>query len=402
MTKKVSIVLVGAGGYGNTYIKELLNNMYEDKFTIVGIVDPNPESCNYLKELEELQIPFFKDIEEFYAENNADLAIISTPIQYHAPQSCYAMVHGSNVLCEKPVSATIQDALKMAEVKDKTGRFLAIGFQWSFSNAVLELKRDIMEGKLGKPRRLKTLVLWPRDKKYFSRKWAAKIKDEAGNWILDSVANNATAHYLNNMLFVLGENEDESIYPYEIKAELYKANDIQNFDTVAAKIYTKREIDIIFYATHAVNESIGPMFYYEFENAVVTYTHDVKSNYNNITAQFTDGTIKNYGNPNDSTPNKLWKCIDAAAGLNVGIPCKVETAIPHIICVNGMQESVPEIVNFPASLIRREEEPELIWVEGLKEVLLDCYEDWTLPSDKEIPWTKAGKKVILDSYKYFK
>ncbi|HHY23751.1 MAG TPA: Gfo/Idh/MocA family oxidoreductase, partial [Clostridiaceae bacterium] len=114
MVKKVSIVLVGAGGYGNIYISELLNNIDKDKFTIVGVVDPNPQGCKYLKELKELKIPFFEDIEEFYAYNNADLAVISTPIQYHATQSCYAMMHGSNVLCEKPVSATIQDALKMA------------------------------------------------------------------------------------------------------------------------------------------------------------------------------------------------------------------------------------------------------------------------------------------------
>ena len=87
MVKKVSIVLVGAGGYGNIYISELLNNIDKGKFTIVGIVDPNPQGCKYIKELEELKIPFFKAIEEFYADNNAELAVISTLIQYHAYQS---------------------------------------------------------------------------------------------------------------------------------------------------------------------------------------------------------------------------------------------------------------------------------------------------------------------------
>jgi predicted dehydrogenase len=400
MVKKVSIVLVGAGGYGNIYISELLNNIDKGKFTIVGIVDPNPQGCKYIKELEELKIPFFKAIEEFYADNNAELAVISTPIQYHAYQSCYAMMHGSNVLCEKPVGATIQDALKMAEVRDKTGKFLAIGYQLCFSDAVLELKRDIIAGKLGRPKKLKTVVLWPRDKKYFSRKWAAKIKDEFGNWVLDSVANNATAHYLNNMFFVLGEKEDESTYPSEVKAELYRANDIENFDTVAAKISTEKGVDIMFYASHAVNESIGPIFYYEFENAVVTYTNRQKSNCD-IIAQFSDGTIRNYGNPFENVTKKLWTCIGAAAGLSVDITCKVETAIPHIICINGMQKSVPEIVNFPASLIKTEGDPELVWVEGLKELLLDCYDNWTLPSDKEIPWAKVGKKIKLTGYKCF-
>ncbi|NSW90006.1 MAG: Gfo/Idh/MocA family oxidoreductase [Firmicutes bacterium] len=399
MRKKVSIVLVGAGGYGNIYINELLNHMDKDSFSIVGVVDPNPQGCKFLKKLEELRIPFFQTIEEFYMGNNAELAVISSPIQYHSYQSCYAMMHGSNVLCEKPVSATVQDALKMTEVRNKTGKFLAIGYQLSFNDAVLELKRDIMEGKLGRPLRLKTVVLWPRDKKYYSRKWAGKKKDEYGNWVLDSVAANATAHYLNNMLFVLGEKEDGSIYPSEVKAELYRANDIENFDTVAAHIIAQDGVDIMFYASHAVNGNIGPVFCYEFEKAVVTYKHGTENS--NLIAQFKDGTIKNYGNPFDKEVKKLWICIDAAGGLDVNITSKVETAIPHIICVNGMQESVPEIINFPKSLIKVEGEPELVWVDGLKEILLECYEDWALPSEKEIWWAKAGEKVNLVGYKYF-
>ena len=51
---------MGAGGYGNIYISELLNNIDKGKFTIVGIVDPNPQGCKYIKELEELKIPFLK------------------------------------------------------------------------------------------------------------------------------------------------------------------------------------------------------------------------------------------------------------------------------------------------------------------------------------------------------
>jgi hypothetical protein len=66
-----------------------------------------------------------------------------------------------------------------------------------------------------------------------------------------------------------------------------------------------------------------------------------------------------------------------------------------------MQESVPEITNFPESLIKRESDRELTWVDGLKEALLECYEDWVLPSEKEIWWTKAGEKINLAGYKHF-
>lgn len=399
MGKRVSLLLVGVGGYGNHYVKELLNNMDNNRFAIAGAVDPEPSGCMYLKELSEIGIPFFKTIEEFYSKNTADLAIIASPIHFHSYQSCYAMTHGSNVLCEKPVSATVQEALKMRETSEVTGKFLAIGYQWSYSDAILNLKNDVMKGEFGKPLRLKTVVLWPRDGKYYSRKWAAKKKDEFGNWILDSIAANACAHYLHNMFFVLGEKVDLSIYPKELKAELYRANDIENFDTVSARIMAMNDTVIMFHASHAVNESIGPIFHYEFEEAVVSYSAGMENN--NLFAKLSNGRVKNYGNPNENEIKKLWVCIDAAAGLNINIPCKVETAIPHIICVNGMQESVPEIVKFPKSLIKKDESRDLIWVDGLKETLLRCYEDWTLPSESDVQWARAGKHVNLVDYKYF-
>jgi len=402
MNKKVSILLVGAGGYGNSYLRWLFSRMDEGKFSLVGIVDPYPQGCNYLKELEELKVPFFKTIEEFYSENSADLAIISSPIQYHTEQSCYAMMHGSNVLCEKPICAVIQDAYKMKEVRDKTGKFLAIGYQLSFSDAMLSLKKDVMEGILGKPIRMKSIALWPRNKKYFSRKWAAKKKDEQGKWVLDSVANNATAHHLNNILFILGKEISESEYPVSVTAELYRANDIENFDTVAARIYTKNNVEILYYATHAVNENIGPIFCYEFENAVVTY--EDKNKY--LIAKFNDGTFKNYGDPYEDVSTKLWKCIEAVENPDITIPSSLEAAMPHLICVNGMQESVPDIVEFPESMIKireeQKEETQLVWVEGLKEVLLDCFDNWTLPSEKGITWAKAGKTINLEGYNAFR
>ena len=40
-------------------------------------------------------------------------------------------------------------------------KIVAIGYQWSFSDAIQKLKADVIAGIFGKPRRLKTLVLWP-------------------------------------------------------------------------------------------------------------------------------------------------------------------------------------------------------------------------------------------------
>jgi hypothetical protein len=56
-----------------------------------------------------------------------------------------------------------------------------------------------------------------------------------------------------------------------------------------------------------VDQNIGPILIYEFEDAVVTYA----AYGNPLVARFTNGEIKDYGDPFADEGNKLWQAIDA-------------------------------------------------------------------------------------------
>ncbi len=411
MSRCVSILLVGIGGYGNFYVDALLNpESIGEEFTIAGFVDIQPEKSPRITEIRERGIPIYRSIEEFYKSNTADLAIIATPIHFHCKQTCYALIHGSNVLCEKPAAATVQEVKTMMDIRDKTGKFVAIGYQWSHSDAIFKLKNDVMSGVLGRPKRCKTIVLWPRNDKYFSRSWAGRKYDDQGNPILDSIAHNATAHYLHNMFYVLGDRIDSSLYPDYVEAELYRANSIQNFDTVAMRAFAGNGVEFFYTATHAVNEVTGPDFYFEFENACVIYKEPKANDQGeekgldeerNIKAVFKDGTVKFYGNPHHHSYDKIRIAIRAARDGSP-IPCGLEAAAAQVLCVNGMQDSMRDIVDFPKNLLHHDESMWLgekgIWVEGLGETLKECWEKWMLPSEMGVPWAKAGKRIDLKSY----
>lgn len=121
MTKQVSVVLVGIGGYGNMYLRALLDPQNVNAY-VEGVVDVVPENSNYYQEIIEQNIPVFESLEVFYQEHNADLAIISTPIHLHKHQSCIAMENGSHVLCEKPATANRKHLQEMIETRDRTGK----------------------------------------------------------------------------------------------------------------------------------------------------------------------------------------------------------------------------------------------------------------------------------------
>ena len=99
-----------------------------------------------------------------------DRIVLATPIQHHAAQTCAALERGLAVLCEKPAAASLDEVRRMAAARERAGRLVAIGYQWSFSTAMRRLRRDIAECRFGRPRRLRAWVAWPRDAAYYGRR----------------------------------------------------------------------------------------------------------------------------------------------------------------------------------------------------------------------------------------
>jgi predicted dehydrogenase len=379
MAEPVTVVLVGIGGYGEVYLSALLDEPQGARCRIVGAVDPHPENCARLTELEARGVPLHPSLEQFYRTGSADLAVISSPIHLHSEHVRRALAGGSHVLVEKPAAAVTADVDAMIEGRDRAGRFVAVGFQWSFARSILDLKKDILAGRFGAPLGGRSLTLWPRTESYYHRNdWAGRKRDPAGRWILDSPANNAMAHDLHNMLFLLGPQPDRSAEPVDTSARLARANDIETFDTVAARVRTAGGAELLFLASHAVaeDESVEPRFVLEFEDATVSFPGQAAP----ITAQLRDGSVVEYPSPNaTSQVAKLWACIEATID-NRGLPCGLATARPHTACIEAIEESgtIPHI--FSRESVRITDTPggRLHWVNRLAAALKESYEtgDW--------------------------
>ncbi len=405
MTEPISIVLAGMGGYGTMYLKALLDGPDRERCRLVGTVDPFPDRCLRRSDLESLKIPNHASLDDFYRVSRADLAILVSPIHLHARQTCLALDKGSHVLCEKPAASTVQDVDRMIEARDRAGRFVAVGFQWSFTEPITRLKADIASGVFGRARRIKSLCLWPRDESYYSRNsWAGRTRGGQGEWILDSPVSNAMAHDLHNMLFLLGEKPGESARPASVEAELYRAKEIENCDTAALRVKTEDGVEILFFASHAVAEDRGPVFSIEFDRAVVEYAGGPAP----IRARLDDGEAREYSSP-DSEPHfrKLEICLDAVRACRgqkaAAVPCGLEAARAHTLCMNGAHDSCPEPFEFPEDLLHSSGAPghRHVWVEDLGETLMHCFDRNALPSENGVPWAMPGREIDLRGYDRF-
>lgn len=393
----ISLALAGIGGMGYFYLKELLEKYHPQKVFIQGAVDPYPERSALFAELNKLNIPVFSSLKDLlFHQSSPELTVISSPIHYHVDQSGLAIQKGSHVLCEKPLTAAVQDADALIQLESKSINWVLIGYQWSFSDAVQTLKKDILEGAFGRPLRFKSLCLWHRDLNYYRRcDWAGKIKSPEGIWILDSPANNAMAHFLHNLLYLAGDEKYSSSSPIEITAEAYRAYPIENYDTIACRALTRNNIEILFYASHAVKDNIGPMFHLKFSDAEVGFDHSMGV----IKAVSKKGKEKKYGSPDLFPMKKLEYAINAVT-QRLPIICGPEAARAQTLSINGIQESISGFINFPDPMIDKTQKTSRNVLE-LENILTRCYTDNKLPSEAGLSWAREGKRINLDSYAYF-
>lgn len=404
MKDKISVILVGLGGYANNHLHYLWSNLDEDEFTIPAFVSSSlGQGQKRLPEIQARGIPIYRSLEELCANHKADLAIISSPIHLHAEHTCLALGHGMNVLCEKPTAGVVQESEKMKEARDRAGRFVAIAYNLSYTTNIQQLKKDILAGDYGQALRFKTYCLWPRHAKYYSRnRWAAKVRGEGGEWILDSPVHNATAHYLHNMLYLLGDRVNTSARPVSVQAELYRANRIENYDTGALRVKTGSGAEVLFFSSHAVEENEGPVFECEFEKGRVVYGVD---GINEVRALMNDGTEKNYGpfEADEKISKRIWHCFDC---IRTGAEpiCGLEAAEAQLICVNGAQESC-EVMDFPAEIVKKKpgegDNGDLTFAEGLNGIMKQCWAENRLPSEGGVPWARAGREIDLRGYRSY-
>ena len=377
--KTPSILLVGVNGYASGYVKKTQDLLAADRALVAGVVDPTASRCPDLASLTAGGVPVVDTLDAFFASGSApDLAVVATPIALHAEQSRALLARGIPVLCEKPAAGCLADAESMAEAEKASGRFLAIGYQWSFSEAVQALKRDIQSGRFGSPLRMRALVLWPRSLAYYGRNnWAGKLRDAAGREVNDSPANNAMAHYLFNMLYVLGDAPGTAAEPSLAEARLLRANAIETFDTVSLRLRAAGA-DLYFHVSHAIGEGFGPVFEYVFEKGVVRYGQAEASGH--IVATFSDGVTVDYGDPFADQWNKLTDCLARAVDPSLPPPpCTIGTAIAHTRCIEALK-AIP-VESVPADrkhFVERPDGDRLLVVDGLRDRLVSAYEGWSV------------------------
>ena len=102
----IQVAIIGTGGIANAHIQAYLN--FPERCKIVALVDIVPEKAERMKEqyaLVDAQV--YSSHQELLKRQDIDLADVCTPPFVHASISIDCLRSGMNVVCEKPMAASL-------------------------------------------------------------------------------------------------------------------------------------------------------------------------------------------------------------------------------------------------------------------------------------------------------
>jgi predicted dehydrogenase len=255
------VALIGVSGYGGIYLQLVREALARNTIELVAAVIINRDEVPAIvSELRECGTVIYPSAEEFFVKESGkiDLCLIPVGIQWHARLTISALRAGMNVLVEKPLAGSLADVSAIREAEAACKRWVAVGFQDLYAMEARWLKTQLLTGIIGSVEEVRMIGLWPRARSYFARnQWAGRAAAE-GAAVLDSPLNNAFAHFVNLCLFFAGPGLDESARFFIESAELYRAHDIDMFDTAVVRGAAASGTRFWFGVSHATGQTRQP------------------------------------------------------------------------------------------------------------------------------------------------
>ena len=201
MTQKVGMAMIGCGGMARHHLRTILRQ--SDTTEIVALCEPSPEALAATAEIfsaNQLPVPPNEsDLANLLATYPLDAAFIITPHACHHDQAKACLEAGVDVLLEKPMVMTADEARRLIETRDRTGRLLVVAFNGSLSPEIREAVKRLRSGELGKLLSISGTI-WQRWGPGTAGKWRQDPAIAGGGFMFDT-----GAHLLNTVADLAGE-----------------------------------------------------------------------------------------------------------------------------------------------------------------------------------------------------
>ena len=145
---KLKIGIIGTGGIAHAHLNSY--KPIEEAEVVAGCDIVPGKAAEFFKRNNMPEAKAFNSKEEMLANVKLDAVSVCTYNSTHSECAVFALENGLDVLCEKPMSVTLEQAIAMVKAEKKSGKILSVGFQPRYDVNWQKIGEIIKSGALGK------------------------------------------------------------------------------------------------------------------------------------------------------------------------------------------------------------------------------------------------------------
>ena len=202
MSAKLKCVLIGCGRISSKHVEVMAAIPDVD---LVGVCDIRPDRLARSSVASGARP--FGDYMDMVKAVKPDVVSVLTESGSHARIACDVVPYTANVVVEKPMALTLDDADRMIGTCDHAGVSLFVVKQNRYNRPVVKLRQALDAGRFGKLALGTVRVRWCRPQAYYDQDaWRGTWKDDGG------VFANQASHHVDLLQWMMGPVESVQSY----------------------------------------------------------------------------------------------------------------------------------------------------------------------------------------------
>ncbi|TAH56891.1 MAG: Gfo/Idh/MocA family oxidoreductase [Sphaerochaeta sp.] len=184
LMKRIGVAIIGCGNIAKNHVEAYL--AFPDRCRILAVCDIYKDKAREFAARYAVQdVDVEEDYHELLSRADIDLVSICLPPSQHCQVSMDFMQAGKDVVCEKPMAASLEEADRMNRMAEQTGRLLSVISQNRYKNDLFKVKRLLDSRVLGRVLMVRVNSMWYRGSNYYDLWWRGTWENEGGGCTLN-------------------------------------------------------------------------------------------------------------------------------------------------------------------------------------------------------------------------
>lgn len=224
MSNKLRYALIGCGRIAPNHVAAALNNAQE--LELCAVCDPVAERMEEVlskaPEAVRAGVRRYTDYREMLEKEQPQLCAIATESGYHAAIGMDVIAAGSNLIIEKPIALSLEDARALIKAAEEKGVRLCACHQNRFNKAIRKIRSAVEEGRFGKMLHGTAHIRWNRSKPYYDQApWRGTWEQDGGALM------NQCIHNIDLLRWMMGDEVTEVMaYTDNLNHDYIQAEDL--------------------------------------------------------------------------------------------------------------------------------------------------------------------------------